>query len=116
MSLFISSRNQNSDSWLIHFFCMFYLGILACWCLEGKVANWVFWSYAATMGLRLGWHWSLDIRIALVTGVVIFVVGRRGHLGDWLNFGWLSILGRISYSLYLIHYPIAWSSRRSAMS
>jgi peptidoglycan/LPS O-acetylase OafA/YrhL len=86
---------------------MFYLGILACWCLEGKVRDWVFWTYASAMVLRLGWHWSLDICVALVTGIAIYIVGRRRHLGDWLNFSWLQYLGRISYSLYLIHYPVA---------
>jgi peptidoglycan/LPS O-acetylase OafA/YrhL len=107
MSLFVSNLNQSTDSLLIHFFCMFYLGILACWCLEGKVRDWVFWTYASAMVLRLGWHWSLDICVALVTGIAIYIVGRRRHLGDWLNFSWLQYLGRISYSLYLIHYPVA---------
>ena len=107
LSLFVFSRDQSSEDWLIHFFCMFYLGILACWSLEGKVRGWVFWAYGSAVVLRLGWQWSLDISVALVTAVSIYVVGRRGHLGDWLNIGWLQYLGRISYSLYLIHYPVA---------
>jgi peptidoglycan/LPS O-acetylase OafA/YrhL len=107
LSLFVSSLDRSSDCWLIHFFCMFYLGILTCWCLEGRVRPWVFCGYASIMAVRLGWSWSLEICVALVTGVSIYVVGRLGRLGDWLNFPILQYLGRISYSLYLIHYPVA---------
>ena len=35
-------------------------------------------------------------------------MGRRGHLGDWLTWRPLQYLGRISYSLYLIHYATSW--------
>ena len=53
---------------------------------------------------------SLDvgIRCALTTGIVIYLVGRRGHLGDWLTWRPLQYLGRISYSLYLTHYLTSW--------
>ena len=51
---------------------------------------------------------SLEIVVALTAGVTIYLVGRRGHLGDWLTGGPLQYLGRISYSLYLIHYATSW--------
>ena len=41
------------------------------------------------------------------TSLAIFTAGRNGHLHDWLNFRWLQYLGKISYSLYLIHYAVS---------
>ena len=51
---------------------------------------------------------ALELTVALTAGVVIYLVGRRGHLGDWLTWRPLQHLGRISYSLYLIHYATSW--------
>jgi peptidoglycan/LPS O-acetylase OafA/YrhL len=62
-------------------------------------------------------HWPIDLlkdqkplgmTVALAAGVTIYLAGRRGHLGNWLGAGWLQYLGRISYSLFLIHYPASW--------
>jgi peptidoglycan/LPS O-acetylase OafA/YrhL len=41
-----------------------------------------------------------------VTAIVILMVGVSGNLNRFLNWKWLSGLGAISYSLYLIHNPI----------
>ncbi len=62
-------------------------------------------------------YWSIDllkdqkplgVTVALIAGVAIYGAGRGRHLGDWLSAGWLQYLGRISYSLFLIHYPASW--------
>jgi peptidoglycan/LPS O-acetylase OafA/YrhL len=45
--------------------------------------------------------------IALATALAIFIAGRRQRLHVWLNWRWLQFLSRISYSLYLIHFPVS---------
>ena len=45
--------------------------------------------------------------VALATGLAIFVLGRRGRLQTSFRWGWLQFLGKISYSLYLTHFPVA---------
>jgi peptidoglycan/LPS O-acetylase OafA/YrhL len=106
-SLFYFGRQSASDAWLVHFFSMFFLGMLACWALEAKISRLWFGLFAALMAASLAIHWSLDITVALVTGLSIYLVGRAGHLRDWLSWRPLQYLGRISYSLYLIHYPVS---------
>jgi peptidoglycan/LPS O-acetylase OafA/YrhL len=96
------------DMWLVHFFCMFFLGALAWWTLAGRVPPLLFWYYVTLLVARLWLNWSLEIACATVAGVTIYLVGRRGLLGEWLSTPTLQYLGRISYSLYLIHYPISW--------
>jgi peptidoglycan/LPS O-acetylase OafA/YrhL len=68
----------------------------------------VFWSYVVLLLVRLGFDWSLEIACATVAGVTIFLVGQRGRLTSYLSNPVLQYLGRISYSLYLIHYPVSW--------
>jgi len=96
------------DPWVIYFFCMPTFGALIWWTLDDRLPRFVFWSYALIMALILTFNWRLEIAIALGSGVAIYVVGRCNHLGDWLTGKWLQDLGRISYSLFLIHYSVAW--------
>ena len=102
---------QPGSDWdvsIVHFFCMFFLGALGWWTLAGRVPRPVFWLYVLLLAVRLGLAWSLEIACAGLMGLTIYLVGRRGHLTDWFSHGSLQYLGRISYSLYLIHYPVSW--------
>ena len=83
--------------------------------LEGRVPRVIFWGYVAVLAAAaaLRWHSGMDIKfleivVALISGLTIYAAGRRGHLHDWLSARWLQFLGRISYSLFLIHYPVSW--------
>ncbi len=107
-SLFWFSYDRTNTDWVVHFFAFFFLGALAWWSLEGRTPQWMFWSFVAAILVRQGQHWTLDMTVALATGALIFGVIRSGRGATWLNCSWLERLGRISYSLYLIHYPISW--------
>jgi peptidoglycan/LPS O-acetylase OafA/YrhL len=100
-----------------YYFFIPLLGAMAWWALEGRIPRMLFWGYVATMvaGAAYRWHLGLPnpksplaIAVATSAGVLIYLVGRRGHLHDWLTTRWLQYLGRISYSLFLIHYPVSW--------
>ena len=54
-----------------------------------------------------GFAESLELKAALACGVSIVLLGRAGLLATALDWPWLQYLGRISYSLYLIHFPVA---------
>jgi peptidoglycan/LPS O-acetylase OafA/YrhL len=104
------------SAWAIYYFHMPLFGAMAWWVLEGRIPRVVFWIYAAAMAYGIVYRWDLgfdykkplDVAVALAAGIVIYLVGRRGHLGDWLAWRPLQYLGRISYSLYLIHYATGW--------
>jgi peptidoglycan/LPS O-acetylase OafA/YrhL len=121
LSLFGFCLDHRYNAWIIYFFFMPLLGAMAWWAIEGRIPKLLFWSYVAVMLVAtvLRWQqylyiprtrlsWPLETSLATTIGVVIYLVGRRGHLGDWLAYGWLQYVGRISYSLFLIHYPVCW--------
>jgi peptidoglycan/LPS O-acetylase OafA/YrhL len=106
-SLWYFSRHARFDMWVIKFFCMFFLGCLCWWVLNGQVrAAWL-WCYLVLVCGRLAVEWSLELCVAALAGVSIYALGQRGLLETALNLRWLQHLGRISYSLYLIHFPVS---------
>jgi peptidoglycan/LPS O-acetylase OafA/YrhL len=109
VSLFwLSIDGGRTDSWAVHFFIYFFLGALVFWTIDGRMPKALLWGLVAAILVREQLHWTLDLCVGLSAGVAIYVCGRTGNLGNWLNFAWLQRLGLISYSLYLIHYPVSW--------
>jgi peptidoglycan/LPS O-acetylase OafA/YrhL len=53
-----------------------------------------------------------DLAVAVVTATAILIAGVKRRLGVWLRAPALQELGAISYSLYLIHVPIAGAAFR----
>jgi peptidoglycan/LPS O-acetylase OafA/YrhL len=106
----------HNDMWIIRFFSMFFLGASAWWALDGRIPRSVFWIYVTAFCARIALQihdesWSsrqtIGLSAALLVGVSTYIAGLRGGLGTWLNFRVLQYLGRISYSLYLIHFPVS---------
>ena len=107
VSVFGWCANPDLDPYVIYFFHHFFLGMVTWWALDGRIPR--CW-YCVTAGVWLGrvvCVWKPEIMCALIASLAIFTAGRNGHLHDWLNFRWLQYLGKISYSLYLIHYAVS---------
>ncbi len=107
-SLFLWRPLESTSPWVIHFFWMFFLGMMAWWTLERTVPHWIF---AAIVVVAIGEiafdrEWWYENSVALTTAVLIYTAGRLNRLDKWLNWGWLQHVSRISYSLYLIHFPV----------
>jgi peptidoglycan/LPS O-acetylase OafA/YrhL len=85
------------------FFYLFFAGALTWWALEGRVPIWAPLGYAAILVAL--WIVKADSRPAVAAGVsvAIVLVGRANKLGSLLDGRVLQYLGRISYSLYLVH-------------
>src|SRR5262249_1333200 len=62
-----------------------------------------FWAYVTLVVGALACQRSYYGEVGLLTAISIFVVGRLDRLHRWLDAWPLQYLGRISYSLYLIH-------------
>ena len=107
-SLFWFSHDVDNTDWVVHFFAFFFFGALAWWTLEGRMPRPAFWAFAAAIVLRQWIHGTLDMWVALATGLAIYGVIRAGRSDLWPRLRWLERLGLISYSLYLIHYPVSW--------
>ena len=105
-SLFYFHLDRSYSPWVVRQFGMFFLGSLVWWTLEGRLPVWVLLAYCGAVLIRLYLEYHLGLTIALITGVMIYVAGLTGHLQNWGSQSWLQFLGRVSYSLYLVHYPV----------
>jgi peptidoglycan/LPS O-acetylase OafA/YrhL len=85
---------------------LFFLGVLAWWALNGqiKMAHWT--AFVCLFLAVLVHRPSAHTAVGLATGISLIVVGKMNRLDKWLAHGSLQYLGRISYSLYLIHTVI----------
>ena len=111
-------RLESTEAWVTHYLWKFFLGMVTWWTLDRTVPRWVFVSVVAIGAAHLVFELTLDPEflwefeipstnaIALVTAVAIFIAGSWDRLHLWLNWPWLQYLSRISYSLYLIHFPV----------
>jgi peptidoglycan/LPS O-acetylase OafA/YrhL len=107
-SLFWFSHDQDNTDWVVHFFAFFFFGAMAWWTLEGRMPKPAFWAFAGAILIRQWIHGTFDMWVALATGLAIYAVISTGRSDRWLRWRWLQRLGLISYSLYLIHYPVSW--------
>jgi hypothetical protein len=122
LSLFVWNRTAHghaiydNDMWIIRFFSMFFLGASVWWVLDGRIPRAVFWLYVAAFAARIlqqglteGWSDDLTIGLsaAFLTGLSVYLAGWLGKLGTWLNYRPVQYLGAVSYSLYLIHFPMS---------
>lgn len=105
-SLFWFNRDASWDNWAIYFFGSYGLGAAAWWASDRK-------QMSAWLGVMLtvavaALVIDFRLRIALALGVALLLgFGRRsGLLAQWPNFRPLAFLGKISYSVFLVHFPV----------
>lgn len=105
-SLFWFNRDASWDNWAIYFFGSYGLGAAAWWASDRR-------QMSAWLGVMLtvaiaALVIDFRLRIALALGVALLLgFGRRsGLLEQWPNFRPLAFLGQISYSVFLVHFPI----------
>lgn len=110
-SLVVFNRDKSLDDTALYFFGAYGLGMLTFWI--GQARRRITWRVAivllACIGLAaLALDWRSRIAIALVTALVLAVLQHGGALGRVPAFGGpvLTWLGRISYPLFLIHFPV----------
>lgn len=111
-SLGVFNRHTEFDSTGIYFFGSYGLGMLVFWI--GRATRRSTWRFAVILMALLGaaalaLDWRSRIATALVTALAVAVVQHGDGLkpAAWPRFGEpLVRLGRISYSLFLIHFPV----------
>ena len=77
------------------------------WVIEGSIPRWV--GHAAILLLFAIGAVQLQPEALVVacTACVILIAAHRNSLYRWLDVWWIQFLGKISYSIYLVHVPIA---------
>lgn len=110
-SLFVFNLDADLDSTAVYFVGSYGLGMLVFW--VGRLKDPVRWGAALSLIAAIGlaalmWDWRIRIAIALAVALTLGVAQRLGWLSQppaWLATPPVLWLGRISYSLFLIHFP-----------
>jgi peptidoglycan/LPS O-acetylase OafA/YrhL len=105
-SLFWFNRDASFDNWAIYFFGSYGLGAAAWWASDRRqLAAWL--GVIATIAIAaLIVDFRLRIVLALVIALILGFSRRTGWLEQWPHIRPLAFLGQISYSLFLVHFPI----------
>lgn len=90
----------------VNLWCAFYVGVLAYWAKDSKLATIGLFALASVMAARSFYGWDWFFVISAGSAVILFAAMRTGRLETGLDYRPLQLLGTVSYSLYLIHNSI----------
>ncbi len=104
-SLFHFNLDPAGECWALYFFPYFFLGILVQRALAtGRQGQFIAFQGLMVLAVLHEWRWRLVI--AMVFGMVLFVAERSGLGRRWPRSRLIARLGQISFSLFLIHFPV----------
>jgi len=102
----------NSYRSLIPNLCLFGFGVLPWLRLERSAPSWPMFVLLAATAARLVYSYESELLVSALTGIAFWLAVEMGKLDRWLAGRPLQFLGKISYSLYLIHFPVAMITKR----
>lgn len=102
-SLFHFNRQSDLDAWGIYFFAAYGLGAFAYWASQ-RAWPWIVLLLTAGL-LALLFDYRLRLAVALAIALLLAVANCR-PLTSWPQNRLFDWLGRISYSVFLIHFPV----------
>ncbi len=105
-SLFFFNLEHRLDVWAVYFFGQFFMGVMVYHGLKGSESKMLFWLYVAMVAAALVYCWRWRLAISLLTGLMLFAAGKLDWMERWPASRVVGYLGRTSYSLYLIHFPV----------
>ena len=105
-SLFVFNRNAQYDVWGLYFFGSYALGAMAAWAGPGRSGRTALLAILVLGAAALAVDFRARIAVALATAVLLAWAIPRGFGARHLASPMLEHLGRISYSVFLVHYPV----------
>jgi peptidoglycan/LPS O-acetylase OafA/YrhL len=105
-SLFWFNRDASWDNWAIYFFGSYGLGAAAWWASERRqMSAWLGVMLSVTVAALI-LDFRLRIMLALIVALLLGFGRRSGLLERWPDARPLAFLGQISYSIFLVHFPV----------
>lgn len=89
--------------WFFTYWFYFAAGVLTYWAIRKQIPAVLQLTFLTTFTLWALWQKQSPMIVGASTTWMIYFVGCRGHLEDYLNQRLLQYLGKISYSIYLVH-------------
>ncbi|WP_354677983.1 acyltransferase family protein [Cupriavidus plantarum] len=105
-SLFWFNRDAAWDVWAIYFFGAYGAGSLAFWASDKSRSSRALVALAAVGVAALAVDFRLRIAVALATALVLAIARRGGWLENWPRGRMTAYFGKISYSVFLVHFPV----------
>ena len=104
-SLFHFNLNPTGDAWALYFIPYFFMGILVHKAVVRR-SGYEFFAFQGLMLLAVLYEWRWRLLIAMFFGMLLFVAERSGFGQRWPRSRWIAALGKISFSLFLVHFPV----------
>lgn len=104
-SLFHFNLDPAGEGWALYFFPYFFMGILVHKAVV-RGSGREFFAFQGVMFLAMLYEWRWRLLIAMFFGMLLFVAERSGLGHRWLRGRWIDELGKVSYSLFLVHFPV----------
>lgn len=105
-SLFYFNLNDAWDGWWPFFFPYFFMGTVIHRSLRGGGAKWEFWLYQGVLVAAMVFDWRWRLLSAFVVGFLLYASERMGWGYHWPRNRFITWLGNVSYSLFLVHFPV----------
>lgn len=105
-SLFWFNRDAGWDMWAIYFFGAYGLGVLGYWASNPGRSPWWIAALAAVGVAALMVDMRSRIALAVVVALWLAMARRGGWLSSWPRGRVFATFGAISYSVFLVHFPI----------
>lgn len=105
-SLFYFNRDAGWDNWGLYFFGAYGLGAITYWTgCRPRALGWLALIVALVM-IALLVDYRSRIAVALLVAIALGVGRSRGFMESWPRSPLIAWLGKISYSVFLVHFPI----------
>ncbi len=105
-SLYYFNRDAGWDNWGVYFFGSYGLGVAGCWATNGRRPLVWLLPLVAVVIAALLLDYRPRIAVALLVALALSLARMSGFLENWPRSSVLAYLGRISYSVFLIHFPV----------
>jgi peptidoglycan/LPS O-acetylase OafA/YrhL len=92
--------------WFILSWYLFAMGVLVCWAMEGRI-SWLALAVICLLEMAFALrHRDQPTFWCVGVATAISIAFRVGGLTTWLKQGFFQYFGRISYSLFLVHWEV----------
>lgn len=106
-SLFYFNRDASWDDWAFYFFGSYALGALTYWASRRKEAPDWLGIIVLVVTVALLVDYRSRIAVAVLVALALGLSRHWNFLESWPNVRLLAYLGRISYSVFLLNFPVS---------